>query len=132
MLLITAALDDRTLAELSERSQSLGLTPLIEVHCAEELARVLPLGPPVIGINNRDLRDLSLDLGVTHRLRPLIPPGCIVVSESGIRTADDIRRLSDAGYRGFLVGEQLMRSPSPAAALMELTGKTAGRQRMAS
>jgi indole-3-glycerol phosphate synthase len=124
-LLIAAALDDASLAHLFERSLSLGLTPLIEVHDSGELMRVLPLHPPLIGINNRNLQDFSVSLDITHRLRPLIPPGCVVVSESGIHHPTHMRALAELGVDAALIGEALVTAPDPAARLREL--REAGR-----
>jgi indole-3-glycerol phosphate synthase len=132
VLLIAALLPEALLRCLLEETQALGMDALVEVHSAGELDLALKSGATNIGVNNRDLRTLQVSLEVSLELAGRLPREILAVSESGIRTADDIRRLSDAGYRGFLVGEQLMRSPSPAAALMELTGKNSGRQRMAS
>jgi len=132
VLLIDALLPEALLRRLLEETQALGMDALVEVHDAGELDLALKSGATNIGVNNRDLRTLQVSLEVSLELAGRLPREILAVSESGIRTADDIRRLSDAGYRGFLVGEQLMRSPSPASALMALTGKNSGRQRMAS
>ncbi len=105
---------------------------LVEVHDAGELDLALRSGATIIGVNNRDLRTLKVSLDVSLGLAGKLPKEILPVSESGIRTGDDIRRLWDAGYRGFLVGEHLMRSASPAGALLELVGKSTGRQRIAS
>jgi len=125
ILLIAAALDDAALGHLFEVALELGLTPLVEVHDEAELARVLPLHPPVIGINNRDLRDFRVSLETTRRLRPLIPPPVLAVSESGIREPADMRRLAQWGVDAALVGEALVTAADPAARLREL--KEAGR-----
>jgi indole-3-glycerol phosphate synthase len=117
VLLIAAALEDGLLARLFCEAQALGLTPLVEVHTAEELARVLPLRPPVMGINNRDLRDFTVSLEVTRKLRPLIPPGILVIAESGIHGAAEMRALAAMGVDAALVGEALVTAADPAAKL---------------
>jgi indole-3-glycerol phosphate synthase len=120
ILLIVAGLDDARLGELLKLSQELGLSALLEVHTAQELERILPLQPRLIGINNRDLRTFHTDLDTTLRLLPSIPPEVTVVSESGIQTATDIARLRDKGVHAFLVGESLMRAVEPGLKLREL------------
>ena len=132
VLLIAALLDDASLRRLREETEALGMEALVEVHSAGELDRALQSGATTIGVNNRDLRTLQTSLDVSLELARRFPRDVLAISESGIRTADDIRRLSEAGYRGFLVGEQLMRSASPAAALAELTQKIPNRPRRAS
>lgn len=132
VLLIAALLDDALLRRLREETEALGMEALVEVHTAGELDRALQSGATTLGVNNRDLRTLQTSLEVSLELAKRFPRHVLAISESGIRTADDIRRLWDAGYRGFLVGEQLMRSASPAAALAELTQKIPDRPRRAS
>jgi len=110
VLLIVAILSDRTLRELLQLTWRLGMEALVEVHNEQELARALTAGAKVIGINNRDLRTFEVDLGVTERLRPLIPPDVLVVSESGIRTAEDVQRLAALKVDAILVGESLVRA----------------------
>ncbi|MHB1293916.1 MAG: indole-3-glycerol phosphate synthase TrpC [Anaerolineae bacterium] len=117
VLLIAAALADADLADLLQGARALGLTPLVEVHNEAELHRVLPLNPPVVGINHRDLRTFQVDLGLTHQLRPLVPAGTLLVAESGIRTPEDLRTLAAEGVDAVLVGEALVRAPHPAALL---------------
>lgn len=95
---------------------------LMEVHTAEELSLAVESGAPVIGINNRDLRTFHTTLEVTERLAPLVPPDRLLVSESGIWTHADLRRVAEAGARAVLVGESLMRQPDVAAALRALRG----------
>ena len=124
-LLIAAILDDATLATLFEDALALGLTPLVEVHDEEELARVLRLNPPLVGINNRNLKDLTVDLGVTRRLRPSIPPPTLVVAESGIHEPEQMRQLKALQVDAALIGEALLTAPDPAARLRQL--KEAGR-----
>jgi len=120
VLLIAAALDDETLAVLLEQALALGLAPLVEVHNEEELARVLPLTPPIVGINNRDLSDFTVDLEVTHRLRPLIPPGVVVVSESGIHEPGQMRELRALQVDAALIGQALVTAADPVSKLREL------------
>jgi indole-3-glycerol phosphate synthase len=120
VLLVAALLDTPTLASLRAESERLGMEALVEVHNEPELERALDAGATLVGVNNRDLRTFDVSLEVSFHLARAIPKGVLAVAESGIRTAEDLRRLSDAGYRGFLVGEHLMRSPSPGAALAEL------------
>ncbi len=122
VLLIVAALDDRELAALYGEAQALGLDVLVEVHDAEELSRALELGAEMIGVNNRDLRDFSVEVERTERLMEQIPAGTIVVSESGISAAEQLTRLQRRGVAAVLVGETLMRAADPAAALRELRG----------
>jgi indole-3-glycerol phosphate synthase len=124
ILLIVAALGTDQLEELSALAQDLGMAALIEVHTIEELERVLPLRPSLIGINNRDLRTFQTDIQTTLQLLPLIPDGVVVVSESGINTGTDIARLWDQGVDAFLIGETLMRAPDPGMKLRELLHDT--------
>jgi indole-3-glycerol phosphate synthase len=120
VLLIAALLDAPNLKHMREESERCGMEALVEVHNEFELQQALDAGATLIGVNNRDLRTFEVSLDVSLNLARIMPNGVLAVAESGIRTADDIRRLSDAGYRGFLVGEHLMRAPSPGAALKEL------------
>ncbi len=108
VLLIVAILKTEDLAELLALARELGMEALIEVHCEEELDRVLPLGPSIIGVNNRDLQDFSVDLATTLRLQPHIPRSIILVSESGIHCRADVERLARAGVDAILVGEALV------------------------
>lgn len=119
VLLIVAALADVDLIALQALANDLGMAALVEVHTAEEVERALRAEARLIGINNRDLRTFTVDLTTTERLRPLIPPDRLVVSESGIQTAADVARLRRAGVRAVLVGEALMRAPDPAVRLRE-------------
>jgi indole-3-glycerol phosphate synthase len=120
VLLIVAALADAELAELHAAALALGLDVLIEVHDADEVARALALDPATIGVNNRDLRDFSVDVDRTRALRAAIPSGVAVVSESGIGDAKQLRELERDGVDAVLVGESLMRAPDPTAALRAL------------
>ncbi len=116
-LLIVAALDDTTLARLHEAGQRAGLTMLVEAHDEDEVRRAVDIGARLIGVNNRDLRSFHIDLATSERLRPLIPPHAVAVTESGVATAADVRRLRAAGYDVFLVGSSLMAAGDPGAAL---------------
>jgi indole-3-glycerol phosphate synthase len=120
ILLIVAALDIGQIEELLALAQDLGMAALLEVHTVEELERILPLRPRLIGINNRDLRTFQTDIETTLRLLPLIPDDVVVVSESGINTATDMARLADKGVDAFLIGESLMRASDPGVKLREL------------
>src|SRR5262245_37047562 len=101
LLLIVAALESGELEDFLGLTQDLGMAALLEVHTVEELVRVLPLHPQLIGINNRDLRTFHTDIDTTLNLLPLVPPEAVVVSESGIHTAADIRRLREKGVHAF-------------------------------
>jgi indole-3-glycerol phosphate synthase len=120
VLLIVAALDDRELASLHAQALELGLDALVEVHDGAELARTLELGPSLVGVNNRDLRDFSVDVRRTFTLLPDIPAGVTVVSESGIGEARQLRELAQAGVDAVLIGESLMRAGDPELALRAL------------
>jgi indole-3-glycerol phosphate synthase len=122
VLLIMAALTDAEARELGAAAVELGLDVLAEVHDAAELERALRLDARLIGINNRNLQTLSVDLGTTERLAPEVPRDRIIVAESGIRGRDDLARLAAAGARCFLVGEILMREPDVATATRHLLG----------
>jgi indole-3-glycerol phosphate synthase len=120
VLLIVAALEPARLRSLHDEAVGLGLDVLVEVHDAAELDVALGVWPAVIGINNRDLRDFSVDVERTLRLAPLVPDGTIVISESGLDSPASLRTLRDAGIDGALIGEALMRSTDPGAALSRL------------
>jgi indole-3-glycerol phosphate synthase len=122
VLLIAECLNPSQLGELVERIHSIGMTALVELFDRENLPAVLDSGARLIGINNRDLRNFKTDLGHTLDLLPQIPRDRIVVSESGIRTRDDVRRLHEAGVSAILVGEAFMRADSPGEKLAELLG----------
>jgi indole-3-glycerol phosphate synthase len=123
VLLIVAALGDAALAQLHEVARGLGLDVLVEVHDRGELDRALALGADLIGVNNRDLRDFSVDVGRTLQLREAIPAGLTVVSESGIASAEQLRELEREAVDAVLVGESLMRAPDPERALLALLGE---------
>jgi indole-3-glycerol phosphate synthase len=125
VLLIVAALEPGQLSTLHERALVLGLDVLVEVHDRDELRTALDVGAELIGINNRDLRDFSVDVERTERLMDELPAGVTVVSESGIVGAEQLSKLEEAGVDAVLVGEALMRSPDPEAALRALRGDRA-------
>lgn len=120
LLLIAAMLSSLQLEELLSLSRALGMRCLVEVHDEEELERALSCGAMILGINNRDLRTFKIDLETTGRLRPLIPPDRIVVSESGIRDRGDMERLRSWRVNAVLVGETLVTAPDVAAKMREL------------
>ncbi len=122
VLLIVAALSHEQLRDLLHYTQELGMDALVEVHTETELHRALDAGATVIGINNRDLTTFHTTLEVTERLAPQIPPGCIVVSESGIESAEDVRRVAQAGAHAVLVGESLMRAREIGEKLRAIAG----------
>lgn len=121
-LLIAAVLRDEVLSDLLELGRSLKMEPLVEVHSRAELDRVLHAGARVIGVNNRDLRNFEVHLETSLELVEAIPDDCIAVSESGLRVNNDLVRLRAAGFDAFLIGEHLMKSPDPGAALREFLG----------
>ena len=116
----TAILDDGQLREFRLQAESLGMDALVEVHDERELERALAADSRLIGINNRNLNDFTLSLETTFRLRQMVPAGIPVVSESGITTAADMRRLKAAGVTAALIGESLMRSGEHGTLLEEL------------
>jgi indole-3-glycerol phosphate synthase len=120
VLLIVAILSDRRLRELLALAQELEMDCLVECHDEREVERALAAGADIIGINNRDLRTFEVDLSTTERLRPLIPAGVVVVSESGIRARADVERLAGLGVDAALVGEALVTAADPGAKLREL------------
>lgn len=120
VLLIVAALTDAELDTLQRTAAQLGLDALVEVHDDDELARASAAGAQLIGVNNRDLRDFSVDVGRTFALLDKMPPGAIVVSESGIAHAEQVSELERAGVSAVLVGESLMRSADPSDTLRRL------------
>ena len=120
ILLIVKALGDAPLRELAALASDLGMDALLEVHDGKELERALALKPPFVGINNRDLASFHTDPAVTLGLLPHIPEDCLVVTESGIRSREDVARMREHGVEGFLVGEAFMRADDPGAKLAEL------------
>ena len=122
ILLIVAALDDESLANLHQQARSLGMDVLVEVHDRDELERALRLDLELVGINNRDLRTFDTSLDTTIDLLELVPDDCLVVTESGIHTRDDIALMRKHDVHAFLVGEAFMRVPDPGSELRELFG----------
>ncbi len=122
VLLIAAAMATDDLARLYKTIVHMAMTPLIEVHNQQELEPVLELDPKLIGINNRNLADFSVNLETTLELLSLIPNNKLVVSESGIHTKDDVKLLESSGVDAVLVGEALVRSSDPEAKIRELIG----------
>jgi indole-3-glycerol phosphate synthase len=120
ILLIVAALDDEQLASLHAAARAQGMDVLVEVHDGDELERALRLDLDVVGINNRNLRSFDTSLETTIELLPRVPDGCLVVTESGIHTRDDIRLMRDHDVHAFLIGEAFMRAADPGKALAEL------------
>ncbi len=120
ILLIVACLDDAQLKDLEACALALDMAVLVEVHDGVELERALKLQTPLIGINNRNLRSFAVSLQTTIDLQARVPAGRMVVTESGIATAADVKLLRDAGVNSFLVGEAFMRAEEPGAALAQL------------
>jgi indole-3-glycerol phosphate synthase len=119
-LLIVAALSDDQLRDLIALGRELRMEPLVEVHTHEELDRALAAGARIVGVNNRDLKTLTVRVETSYELIEQIPEACIAVAESGLRSHDDLKKLRAAGFDAFLIGEHLMLSPDPAAALRAL------------
>jgi indole-3-glycerol phosphate synthase len=122
ILLIAAILEEKQIRELRELAGRWGMAALVEVHNQRELRTALAAGADVIGVNNRDLRTFAVNLETSLRLAEEIPEGLLKISESGIRSTGDIQRLRGAGFDAFLVGEHLLQSASPGAALRALAG----------
>ena len=122
ILLIVAALQPERLAELNGLAEQIGLDVLVEVHDESEMGQALACGARLIGVNNRNLRTFETRLDVSERLRPAVNPPRIMVTESGIRSREDVQRMLQADIRAFLVGEAFMRAPDPGQALRELFG----------
>ncbi len=123
VLLIAAILDKNDLAHFIELAESLGLSPLVEVHTIEDVEKALAAGARIVGINNRDLVTFATDLKVSKELISHIPDDRIIISESGITTRGDIDRLMEAGIRAFLIGETLMAAEDTGTKLDELLGR---------
>jgi indole-3-glycerol phosphate synthase len=124
-LLIVAALSNELLCDLIVLGREIGMEPLVEVHTAAELDRALGADARIIGVNNRDLKTLDLRVETSFELVQRIPDTCVAVSESGLRTHDDLAKLRNAGFDAFLIGESLMLSPDPGAALGTFLGRSA-------
>jgi indole-3-glycerol phosphate synthase len=120
VLLIVAALDQSTLVDLLAAARQSGLDALVEVHDELELDRALAAGADLVGVNNRNLRTLAVDLDASRRLASLMPRDVVAVAESGLRTGNDLRELQALGYRAFLIGERFMTADDPGAALAAL------------
>jgi indole-3-glycerol phosphate synthase len=121
-LLIVAALAQADLVRLQRRAWDLGLAALVEVHDDEELARAIDSGARIIGVNNRNLRTLAVDVAASRRLGARIPGGVVGVSESGLGSRADLEELAGQGYRAFLIGERFMTAPDRVRAISELLG----------
>jgi indole-3-glycerol phosphate synthase len=124
ILLIVASLDDATLRALYDRAKSCQLDVLVEVHDLAEMDRALELGADIIGINNRNLKSFQVDLATTEELAEEIPNDAVAVSESGIKTSEDVRRVRACGVNAVLVGETLMRAKNVPEKIKELLLKT--------
>ncbi|HEX5059859.1 MAG TPA: indole-3-glycerol phosphate synthase TrpC, partial [Kofleriaceae bacterium] len=120
VLLIVAALDEMQLAELLATAFDYQLDALVEVHDLREAEVALKVGATLVGVNHRDLKTFTMDMTLTEKVARVVPPSTVLVGESGIKSPADARMLADAGAHAILVGEHLMRAPSPGAALREL------------
>lgn len=121
ILLIVAALADSQMQDLNELAKELGLSVLVEVHDENELDRAFELSPLLVGVNARNLKTLDVDLATCERLLPLIPKNLVGIAESGISSLSDVERLVNAGARGVLVGETLVKSGNPTETIQEWT-----------
>jgi indole-3-glycerol phosphate synthase len=127
LLLIVASLDDRALARLRSLTEDeLEIDALVEVHTPDEMQRAVECGAKLIGVNNRNLATFEVSLETSIELAALAPDEAVLISESGIETIGDIERLRTAGYRGFLIGESLMRAENPGDLLKEFTQSRQG------
>ncbi|MBI2816885.1 MAG: indole-3-glycerol phosphate synthase TrpC [Acidobacteria bacterium] len=127
VLLIVAILPVQTLRHLIQLSRTLGLDALVEVHTADELRTAVDAGAEIIGVNNRDLKTFEVSLDTSLRLIETIPDEALAISESGLRSADDLERLRAAGFDAFLIGERFMTEKYPGAALSVLLSEVASR-----
>ncbi|MCC7124675.1 MAG: indole-3-glycerol phosphate synthase TrpC [Acidobacteria bacterium] len=125
ILLIVSALDDATLIHLHGAAKQRGLAVLVEAHSEDEVSRALDAGATIVGINNRNLRTLGVDVDLSERIAARLPRHVTAVCESGLRTHADLRRFAALGYRAFLIGERCMTAPDPGAALRELLAEPA-------
>ena len=123
ILLICAILDDDTLRRFFALADSLGLSALVEAHDEQEVRRAVAAGARIIGVNNRNLKDFTVSLSTSCRLRPMVPPSILFVAESGIKTAAHTRALREHGVDAVLIGETLMRAADKKAMLAELAGE---------
>jgi indole-3-glycerol phosphate synthase len=124
VLLIVAALGEGELARLLGSARAYYVEALVEAHTLAEADAALAAGARLLGVNHRDLRTFAIDMSLTEQIAKRVPGDVVLVAESGIRSRDDVRRMGDAGAHAVLVGEHLMRAPSPGAALRELLGTT--------
>lgn len=122
VLLICALLDTDTISRWIRLCDSLGLSALVEAHTKDEVKSALDAGARIVGVNNRNLKDFTVDINTCTNLRELVPKDILFVAESGIKTSEDIETLRNAGVDGVLIGETLMRAPDKKAALKELNG----------
>jgi indole-3-glycerol phosphate synthase len=120
VLLIVAALTDAELSHLLKATAAWELAALVEAHDPLELRRAVDAGAVIIGVNNRSLRTLDVSTATAADLASAIPDGCVAVAESGLKSGEDLRRMRDAGYDAFLVGERVVSAPDPGAALSAL------------
>ncbi|MBR5337519.1 MAG: indole-3-glycerol phosphate synthase TrpC [Lachnospiraceae bacterium] len=123
VLLICSLLSSSELSEYHALARSLGLSALVEAHDDEEVMAALSAGAEIIGVNNRNLKDFTVDVGNSVRLRKMVPSDIVFVSESGMKTREDIARLEEAGVNAVLIGETLMRSPDKKRMLNDLAGR---------
>jgi indole-3-glycerol phosphate synthase len=122
VLRIVAALDQEEMVALQQRAWDLGLATLVEIHDEAELTRAIDSGARVVGVNNRNLRTLTVDVGASDRLAARLPRDVVAVSESGLKSREELEQLAVAGYRAFLIGERFMTDPRPADAIRRLMG----------
>jgi indole-3-glycerol phosphate synthase len=127
LLLIVAVLPDPDLRSLLDLCKQLRIAALVEVHTEAELDRAVAAGAQIIGVNNRNLKTLEVNLETSFQLRAKMPRGCLAVSESGIKTAADLWRIREAGFNAVLIGERLMSQPDPGRALHELLTEFEGK-----
>lgn len=125
ILLIMACLDDAMAAELAKLAHEWGMDVLVEVHDAPELERALQVDADLIGVNNRNLKTLTVDLATTEKLAPLVPKDRVLVAESGLGSPADLARMAKVGASAFLIGESFMRKPDVEAAVREMLAKQA-------
>ena len=125
ILLIMACLDDLLAAELAELAHKWGMDVLVEVHDAAELERALKIDSDLIGVNNRNLKTLAVDLATTEQLAPMVPKDRVLVAESGLGSPADLLRMAKVGASAFLIGESFMRKPDVEAAVREILAKAA-------
>lgn len=123
VLLIVSALERGELVALRTRAAGLGLDALVEVHDAHELGLAIDAGADIVGVNNRNLRTLEVDVRASELLIGRVPPGVVAVSESGLRTAEELVQLRHMGYGAFLIGERFMTAPDPGAELQALLAR---------